>query len=502
MKSDMSNNIELVPDAHLLLSSLRSVGYKEETAIADIIDNCIAAHSSEIHVDFIWNAENSSIAIYDNGNGMDKSSLISSMKIGSADPFDKRTTDDLGRFGMGMKTASFSMGKRLRVITKTESQISTACWDLDYIECQHDGKWNLLVDDIDLEDIFAEYPSFSKFTTGTLILIESLDRIIDPSELAKSKKNFYKTIERVRNHVGMVFHRFIEEDDLRIIFKEDRVPAWDPFILSNNATQELSEEEYYDGDKYVLVQPYVLPHKTKFASEADYESAAGPKGWTAQQGVYVYRNRRLLVYGTWFDFIKKETAFNLARIKLDMSSEQDYDWKIDIKKSIATPPLYMRDILERAITVCTNQSAKVFNSRGVYSKNPGSQDLSYVWEQRKNRFGSYMFFLNKKHPLLSKVFQQLDDEGKNDLKAYLALVEGYSPSAQSGLTEFMSSKTKTTTNEESAKQSDLAEAKMYIKKFLANGFEKEEVERIIIGMPNYRYLEDDLHALFEVENYD
>lgn len=502
METDVINKVELVPDAHLLLSSLRSVGYKEEMAIADIIDNCIAAHASEIHVDFIWNAENSLIAIYDNGDGMDRSSLITSMKIGSADPLDKRLTDDLGRFGMGMKTASFSMGKRLRVFTKNETQMSTACWDLDYIESQHDGKWSLLVDDIDPTTIYADYPAFSTFQTGTLILIDSLDRMIDPSELAKSKKSFYKTTERVRNHVGMIFHRFIEEDDLKIYFKEDRVPAWDPFILSNNATQELGEEEYFDGDKYVLVQPYVLPHKTKYASEADYEAAAGPKGWSAQQGVYVYRNRRLLVYGTWFDFIKKETAFNLARIKLDMSSDQDYDWKIDIKKSVATPPLYMRDILERAITVCTIQSAKVFNSRGVYSKNPGSQDLSYVWEQRKNRFGTYMFFLNKKHPMLNRVLQQLDDEGQKDLKSYLALIEGYSPSAQSGLTDFMSSKTKTANNDDSAKQADLAEAKMYIKKFLANGFEKEEVERIITGMPNYRYLEDDLHTLFEVENYD
>lgn len=253
METDVSNKVELVPDAHLLLSSLRSVGYKEEMAIADIIDNCIAAHASEIHVDFIWNAENSLIAIYDNGNGMDRSSLITSMKIGSADPLDKRLTDDLGRFGMGMKTASFSMGKQLRVFTKNETQMSTACWDLDYIEGQHDGKWSLLVDDIDPTTIYADYPAFSTFQTGTLILIGSLDRMIDPSELAKSKKSFYRTTERVRNHVGMIFHRFIEEDDLKIYFKEDRVPAWDPFILSNNATQELGEEEYFDGDKYVLV---------------------------------------------------------------------------------------------------------------------------------------------------------------------------------------------------------------------------------------------------------
>lgn len=497
------SKVELVPDAHLLLSSLRSVGYKEETAVADIIDNCIAAHATEIHIDFIWDDERSKIAIYDNGDGMDKTSLIDSMKIGSTDPLEKREADDLGRFGMGMKTASFSMGKRLRVVTKNSEQVSTACWDLDYIEKQHDGRWSLLIDDLSSEDVFGEYPAFSTFATGTLIQIESLDRIIDESSITKSKNQFYRITERVKSHVSMIFHRFIEEDGLQIYFKNELIEAWDPFILSNNATQELSEEEYFDGEKYVMVQPYVLPHKTKFSTEAEYNAAAGPKGWNAQQGVYVYRNRRLLVFGTWFDFIKKETAFNLARIKLDMNSDQDYDWKIDIKKSVATPPLYMRDIIERAITVCTAQSAKVFNSRGVYSKSAGTQELSYVWEQRKNRLGAYMFYLNKKHPMLNRVLVQLNDEGKSDLKAYLALIEGYAPSAQSGLTSYMTGQSsKNSSQDDSTKLADLAEAKMYIRKFFSCGFEKEEIERIILGMPNYKHIEDEIKKLFEVENYD
>ena len=498
-----SKNVELIPDAHLLLSSLRSVGYKVETAVADIVDNCIGAHSTEIHIDFVWNEEDSIIAIYDNGDGMDKESLISSMKIGSSDPAMKREVDDLGRFGMGLKTAAFSMGKKLRVITRQNGIYSTACWDLDYIADLNDGKWSLLVDDIEFENIFEQYPKFKSEQDGTMILIENLDRLVDSSELKKSKKRFYRTIEKVKNHVGMIFHRFIEEDDLVIFFKDEIVEAWNPFILSNNATQELSEEEYFDGTKYVLVQPYVLPHKTKFSTEDDFKNAAGYKGWNAHQGVYVYRNRRLLVYGTWFDFLKKEPAFNLARIRLDMSADDDYDWKIDIKKSVATPPLYMRDILDRVITVCTAQSAKVYNSRGAYSKNPGSQQLGYVWEQRKNRLGAYMFYLNKKHPMLNKIFQQLDETGKSDLRAYLSLVEGCAPSVQSGLTTYLASQTKANIGEnDPGKLADIKEAKEYIRKFFDNGFLKDEVASIILNMPNYKYIEDELTKIFEEENYD
>lgn len=496
-------NVELIPDAYLLLSSLRSVGYKVETAVADIIDNCIGAHSTEVHIDFIWNEEKSTIAIYDNGDGMNKEVLIASMKIGSADPSIKRECDDLGRFGMGLKTAAFSIGKKLRVITRQNGIYSTACWDLDYIADLNNGAWSLLVDDIAYEDVLREYPQFVSDQDGTLILIENLDRLVDPLELKKSKKNFYRTVEKVKNHVSVIFHRFIQEDGLVIYFKDEIIEAWDPFVLSNSATQELSEEEYFDGTKYVLVQPYVLPHKTKFTTEEEFNKAEGYRGWNSHQGVYVYRNRRLLVYGTWFDFIKKEPAFNLARIRLDMSVDDDYDWKIDIKKSVATPPLYLREIIERVISVCTAQSAKVYNSRGVYSKNPGSQQLGYVWEQRKNRLGAYMFYLNKKHPMLQKVFQQLDENGKTDLKAYLSLVEGCAPAVQSGMMTCMTGKTKECiADNDPGKLADIKEAKEYMKKFFENGFEKEEVASIILNMQNYKYIEADLAKILEEENYD
>ncbi len=488
--------IDLIPDAHLLLSSLRSVGYKVETAVSDIIDNAISAHAKEIHVDFIWDESSSKILIYDNGDGMSLKDLITSMKIGSTDPNAIRESDDLGRFGMGMKTAAFSLGKKLTVCTKTKEQISNACWDLDFIEERHDGNWTLVVNQekMEIENRLSEYDS------GTVVVIENLDRLIDNTSIQKSKINFYKIIERVKSHVSLIFHRFIEEDGLKILFGTEIIEAWNPYVLNNSATQELSEE-YLPGEKSVYIQPYVLPHKTKFASEDELNKAQGYKGWNAHQGIYVYRNRRLLVYGTWFDFIKKEPAFNLARIKLDITSTSDFDWKIDIKKSVATPPLYVREMLDRAITVCTNSSSKVYNSRGIYSKSGSSQQLDYVWEQRKNRMGKYAFYLNKKHPIFSEIMKHLDEVGKNNLKAYLALIESYAPFVQSGLTSYLG-----TSNsgyiDEAEKLTDIKEAKGYIRTFLQNGFEKEEVKNILLGMANYKYIENELKKIFEEEDYE
>ncbi len=492
--------IELIPDAHLLLMSLRSVGYKTETAIADVIDNSISADATEIHVNFIWNGEKSQLCIWDNGHGMTYNELISSMKIGSSNPLDERTSNDLGRFGMGMKTAAFSLGKRLFVMTKNGEEISNATWDLSFIENSNDGKWNLLVNG-DINDFQSLIPNIDNCSGFTMLIIDELDRLIDVDKLEKSKKSFYRILENVKKHVGMIFHRFIEDDGLKIFFGDDLVEAWNPFVIDNSATQELSEEEHRESDKRIVIQPYVLPHKTKFASNEDYEKAQGYKGWNAHQGVYVYRNRRLLVYGTWFDFIKKEPAFNLARIKLDITSTSDYDWKIDIKKSVATPPLYIRDMLERAIIVCTSASTKVYNSRGAYSKNPTAQHLGYVWEQRKNRAGAYSFYVNKKHPLLIGINKRLDNSGKEILKAYMALIESYAPFIQSGLVDYLGNRANNTVDE-SEKIADIVEAKNYIKRYLENDFSKEEVENIVLGMPNYRYIETELKKIFEEEKYD
>jgi hypothetical protein len=490
--------IELIPDANILLTSLRSVGYKVETAIADIIDNSISAGASEIHVDFIWNDVESKICIWDNGKGMTYDELISSMKIGSSSPMEARINDDLGRFGMGMKTASFSLGKRLFVTSKQGLEISNATWDLNFIEETKDGKWNLIVNKMQNEDIKGY---LSQYENCTVLIIDELDRLVDVENITKSKSNFYNILEKVKKHVGMIFHRFIEEVDLKIYFGKELIRAWNPFIIDNSATQELSEEKYWEADKQVVIQPYVLPHKTKFANTEDYENAQGPKGWTAQQGIYVYRNKRLLMYGTWFDILRKEPAFNLARIKLDITTASDYDWKIDIKKSVATPPLYIRDILERAVYVCTATSSKVYNSRGVYSKNPTSQQLGYVWEQRKNRLGQYTFYINKKHPLLVQVNKQLDDNGKDNMKAYLALIEGYAPFMKSGITEYLG-EGKRSIPDTAEKMADIQEAKRYIRKFFENGFAKDEIESIILGMPNYRYIEAELKKLFEEDKYD
>ncbi|MBE5960922.1 MAG: ATP-binding protein [Lachnospiraceae bacterium] len=486
---------ELLPNAKMLLASLRSVGYTEETAIADIIDNSISAGATEIKLDFDW--EQRQIIILDNGEGMSGETLLESMQIGSADPGEFRNEDDLGRFGMGMKTASFSIAKHLFVVTKQDGICSNAEWNLDYIE--KTDKWEVLIrSDSELQDFIqknSEKLNIEEWEHGTYIVLSNLDRLIDLNNIEKSKKKFYKVIKKIKDHVAMIFHRFIEEDELQIYINGNLLEAWNPFVIRNPATMEMSREELYDGRGQVVIEPFILPHKNKFKTEEEYKIAGGPKDWMGQQGFYVYRNRRLIVYGTWFGKLKKEPAYNLARIKLDMNSDSDFEWGIDIKKSKATLPVAIEESITEIAYRAIQKSVAVYNSRGVYSKksNVNNTNLKYVWEQRKNSVGNYMFYLNKKHPMLMKLMQEMDDDLVKELKTYLALVENYSPVMLSGVID--DGKEDNVSSETKAK--DILSIKEKIMIFRQLQYEDEEIYEALAEAPEYSYLKDELKAIIK-----
>jgi len=487
----MENIIQSIPEARLLLASLRSVGYTEETAIADIVDNCISAKAQ--HIDIIFEADKKRILILDDGIGMSSEDLIENMRIGSSDPAKQRDEADLGRFGMGMKTAAFSLGKRLTVVTRFEETTNNATWDLDKIP---DIGWNLIIHE---SSAITELSS-KLGAQGTIVCIDILDRVIGSLDEAKARRKIYKIADKIEKHLSFIFHRFIEEDGLVIRINGNNIRPWNPFVINNSATQELADETVWsdDGKSEVIIQPYVLPHRTKFASDDDYQDAGGAKGWNYHQGVYVYRNRRLIICGTWFDYIKKEPAYNLARIKIDISSSSDEEWKIDIKKSTASLPGYVRDTVERAIDICTEASARVYNSRGSYSKsNVSAPNLNYVWEQRKKN-GRYSFHINRKHSLLTEIKKYLDENGAATLSAYLTLVENFAPFMQSGITDSLQKSIEPALDKTSLEyQVEVSELKEYITLFLSQGFTKEETKSTLLDMANYRHLRNEIIEMLE-----
>lgn len=345
----MGNIIQSIPEARLLLASLRSVGYTEETAIADIVDNCISAKAK--HIDIIFETDKMRILILDDGIGMTAQALIENMRIGSSDPSKQRDDTDLGRFGMGMKTAAFSLGKRLTVITRLGGTTSNAAWDLDKIP---DIGWNLIIEE---SDSIAEISS-RLGAQGTVVCIENLDRVIGSLDEAKAKKKFYKTAEKVEKHLAIIFHRFIEEDGLVIRINGTEIQPWNPFIINNNATQELADETVWsdDGVSEVVIQPYVLPHRTKFASDDDYQAAGGAKGWNYHQGVYVYRNHT-------------DAARTQNTIYLRLNYDEPSGTVVNVRKS-----MWIHPTQDRAISVREAARLQTFPDSFVFC---GSKDKQY-----------------------------------------------------------------------------------------------------------------------------
>lgn len=486
---------EKTPHAKMLLVALRSVGYTNETAIADILDNSISGAATEIELYFDW--DNRRIIIADNGFGMDYQELMDAMEIGSADPNEMRPSEDLGRFGLGMKTASFSMAKKLLVISKKNSTISNAEWNLNTVASE--DKWEISEYDeseilMILESIDT-YTQYNNWKQGTLIIISELDRLIDETNIEKSKKNFYKMIRNIKSHIAITFHRFMEENALKISVNGNKLEAWNPFWIKSPATMELAREELFDGKNEVVVEPYILPHKSKYNSEEEFKEAAGVKDWRGHQGFYVYRNRRLLVYGTWFGKFKKEPAYNLARIKLDMSADSDFEWDIDIKKSKATLPVAIEEQITQIAYLAIEKSVAVYNSRGVYNRKNTSNNtsLKYVWEQRKNISGNYMFYLNKKHPMLLKILSGMDENAQKELKTYLSLVESYSPTMLSGV---MDKENDFVVSDEDKKREILnIQEKIRIYRMLQ--YDDVEIYDTLYDSPEYLYLREDLKKIIE-----
>ena len=105
-----------IPEASSMIETFRAIGYSIEAAVADIIDNSISARAKNIWINFEWEGSETWLAVKDDGSGMNNDELVQAMRPDSKNPLDDRSTKDLGRFGLGLKTASFSQCRLLSVI--------------------------------------------------------------------------------------------------------------------------------------------------------------------------------------------------------------------------------------------------------------------------------------------------------------------------------------------------------------------------------------------------
>jgi hypothetical protein len=387
----------LPPRADAMMESLRSVGYDLETAVADIVDNSISAGARDIDIWFEWAEASSWVRIKDNGCGMSDSELREAMRLGGRSPLEERNPDDLGRFGLGLKTASFSQCRRLTVTSRQNGMAANVrCWDLDVVQAWRD--WVLLDrahPTTDEAALAMPHPA-----GGTVVLWELLDRIVPNPEALGAHDHFLERVDETYQHLAMVFHRYLTgRAAVRMTLNGRHIEPWDPFLSNHPATQMLPETTLGDGASGLLIKPFVLPHESKL-SQNEHHNAAGPRGWNAQQGFYVYRNRRLIVPGSWLGMYQQEEHTKLARIQLDIQNAVDHAWHIDVRKATAVPPAVIRRQVQQ-IAQKTRQTARhVYGHRGAVISKQLEGSITHVWEERRVPDGGHTYRVNRRHPII------------------------------------------------------------------------------------------------------
>lgn len=387
------DEIHLPPSAAELLESMRALGYSFEAALADLIDNSLSANARRIEVHFSP-YDQPYAAVLDDGSGMGPGEITAAMRHGSRDPRLARDACDLGRFGLGLKTASLSQCRRLTVASLKQGELSARRWDLDHVAWRQD--WMLLQLSEAQIRALPLVEELLSLDHGTLVLWEDFDRLTaDGTPLDRALGN---RVDLARDHLALVFHRFLNpapgQQPISISINRNPLRAIDPFLSAHKATQALPVEEFEVEQDKVTVRPFILPHISKLRA-ADLELAGGEEGLRRNQGFYIYRNRRLISWGSWFRLVRQEELTKLARVQVDISNRLDHLWQLDIKKSRTYPPESLREGLRQIIYRITDGSRRVYTYRG--RKTPDG--VTHAWDRTAERDG-VAYRINRDHPLI------------------------------------------------------------------------------------------------------
>ena len=412
------------PKAGAMLEALRGLGYSTAAALADIVDNSVSADATEARLQFDWNGEDSRISILDDGRGLSDAELEAAMTLGTINPLDERAPTDLGRFGMGLKTASFSQCRRLTVASRRAGgEVVCLRWDLDAIAADPESGWRMFEGPAPGSERFME--PLVGMRSGTLVLWERMDRVVTSGS---DLDDFADLSYDVESRMGMIFHRLIEgpRPDFRLLINDRPVASWDPFMTGHPSKPWQSPiARMPTPSGTVEAQCHVLPHKDRL-SEEDFLRAGGPEGWTSQQGFYVYRNRRLLLAGGWLGLGRgrawnREESHRLARIRVDIPNSADADWKIDVKKSTARPPVFVRSWLTGLAENTRDKARKVFAFRGSPAPGLGGAPIEQAWRVERLRSG-IRYRIDEGHPAVAAVIDACG--GRKELvMAMLRVVE-------------------------------------------------------------------------------
>lgn len=413
---------DATPHAASLIQSLRDIGYSCETALADILDNSITAGASRVEILSDLTTADPAIGILDDGAGMSLDELVEAMRPGSRNPLDTRALDDLGRFGLGLKSASFSQCKRLTVFSRRNGEVAGATWDLDAVA--RSNRWQ-----IELHDGTETHPWIDRLDRdGTLVIWRSLDRLgggIEGDDVGRAK-HINRAIAQAERHLRLVFHRFMTEDrpPLQLYLNGRELEPIDPFGTHFAGHQADRPDRLQMAHGTVEFQCFTLPHH-KSLTKADWEDLGGPEGHLRSQGFYIYRGRRLIIAGSWLGMARQTELTKLCRIRVDIPNTMDADWKIDVKKASAQLPPKVRERMRLLIERLSLTSRRTYQRRG---QKLVDQEYLPLWH-RIQRDGAIIYRPDPAHPVFADFSARLSADMQNEFANIIGVLGSSVPVA-------------------------------------------------------------------------
>ena len=420
----MATYVNCPPDAERMLNSMRALGYSFETALADIVDNCIAAGATTVDIDMPSdpNAE-LYLSVTDNGCGMTVDELQKAMQHACRNPEEDRADGDLGRFGLGMKTASLSQCREMIVMTKKNDKVSAASWNLDTVA--ETGTWSLIVFGDEEIKKLPKYEKLADKPRGTAVLWRVFDRLsereIRPYQALTAK------LGDAAEHLSLVYHIFLagrEVPKLVVRINGNELSPKDPFMEGAKGGPQIGVEENIRIPEYpdekVFVRGYTLPHMNKMSGEQKRKLGVESRSIHEDQGFYVYRSHRLINWGTWLRMSRKAQLTKLSRVRVDIPNTMDHLWELDIKKSMATPPKIVRDRLGVLLEDLQSRSSTVQGGAGSRVMSTGKRQD--VWTTKLHEGKTFSVEVNRESEIYKQLVKDMTPDNRKMLESYLKLL--------------------------------------------------------------------------------
>ena len=419
------------PNPEFLIKSISEQGYSLETALADLMDNSVTANATRIEVLTKVDSEPFILFIADNGDGMDEASLKKNMQFPSKSLEDTRDISDLGRFGLGLKTASFSQTRIFTVLSrkKGSDKFFGLTWDVNHLK--KSGKWEMILNsEEEISNVIEQYASISKehlnnsseFIPNTIVVWKGLYKFENYVN-EKNKQDALK--EEITNttteYLSIVFHKFMERQNnrLQIRINNTIVNPFNPFPAENSNLRALEPLQKEFGNDYVKIQGFVLPN----TSIKDDSNTWTPKNKSLMdmEGLYIYRADRLILFGGWNGLIKKIPRLQLGRLKIDIGNKVDHLFHLNVAKSQINIPHDLKNAFLRAIVDLKTEAQKEYFNHGLKS-----------FKQRPTEYSSELFYktatnkgvllrINDEFPLLKSLKSSLNSNQKAELNFILKM---------------------------------------------------------------------------------